>query len=678
MTSAEDLLQALNCTIHFSTPEGEYEGVLKRVFISSRMITVSKIFLLPSKKKLGTLNFMFHEVSNVKIINRPDIPCENEAETSLLYFLSDIEGMFDLDSDSEIECDCSTDEVPNEGEFVMKLLPCFSKWISVNSQVIDSLNNEFNFAIKLISSEDLIGVSLEGPKISRNGILTWLCISTASCTYLFDILALGKKSFQSGLKFILENSKIKKIFHDCRLASDCLFHMYNVRLVNVFDTQVADSLVMMQESKNCSVITKVNSLDACLIYYLQLPNDYLYSPLIFSLDKKSSHYHGLRPLKHSFRGAMIKNVIYLQLLKRELETALLAPLRRATDVYLNVVQNATNCELMIAPPVMEELPPELLLEGIQIVRYQQHEYIPPVVSSGPPHRKLVNPVKDFVEYSRKFWKKCQNKCVPFKDVAISKNANVNKFSFATISDEICKKSSHFSKQFSNEEYICCQKNTDNIFTMNEFNNIQNSVSFSQNNTASLKESIMNKMVQDDFVSKKTVVNETFVSGDTQVNQNCENEEKLIDPFAKVEIQSNKQITGNTYVAGHKGLSNSKPLKKGNNDVEKISFTSQNSPLLENKYKKSNSVSNCLLRTFNKTSHEKDLESKKSSCSELFSNNSTMFLDPEKQLNILPVFNADCENFWDEIRNECTFKQSNRDQNEHTSKIRFIPAGMDIF
>ncbi|GBM84825.1 piRNA biogenesis protein EXD1 [Araneus ventricosus] len=617
MTSVEDLLDALNCIIRFTTPEGEYEGVLKRVFVPSQMVTVGKILLLPSKTKLGTLNFMFHEVSNVKILKRPDTPIENDDETSLIYFRPDIDGVFNLDGNSETESEFNINEISNEEEFVMKLLPCFSKWISSDSQIIDMFNNEFRLAIKLISSEGLIAVSLEGPKISRNGILTWLCISTTSCTYLFDILALGKRSFQNGLKSILENSKIKKIFHDCRLASDCLFHVYNVRLINVFDTQVADSLVMMQESKNCSIIKQVNSLDTCLSYYLQLPDDYLYSPLTFSLDKRSSYYHGLRPLRHSFRCAMIKNVIYLRLLKRELETALLTPLRRATDVYLNVIQNATDCELMVAPPVMDELPPELLLEGIQIVRYQQYEYIPPIVSSGPPYRKLVNPIKDFIECCRKFQSKEEIKCLPSEDYAISQNMEAEEFSSAYISNEACTNSSQFSRDFSKRKYISCQRNTDNAFNVNESDNTQNSVLFPQRNDSDyvcFKESLMNEMTQDVSVGKKTVFNKMpSVFGDLSIKMEQSNAgEKncvkiFIDPSAEGEKVGGKMhVTSNTCITDYTASSVVRLPEKGANEVVKNSFSHENSHLSENECKVSNPVGNCLLRPLsyeNSSSHE---------------------------------------------------------------------------
>ena len=35
-----------------------------------------------------------------------------------------------------------------------------------------------------------------------------------------------------------------QVFHDCRLASDALFHQYHIHLMNVFDTQVCGLFIL--------------------------------------------------------------------------------------------------------------------------------------------------------------------------------------------------------------------------------------------------------------------------------------------------------------------------------------------------------------------------------------------------------------------------------------------------
>ncbi|GIX95471.1 hypothetical protein CDAR_457551 [Caerostris darwini] len=44
-----------------------------------------------------------------------------------------------------------------------------------------------------------------------------------------------------------------------------------------------------------------------------------------------------------------------------------------------------------------ELPQDLLIEDVHVVRYRDHVFIPPVVSSGPPYREIRDPGKKYVE-----------------------------------------------------------------------------------------------------------------------------------------------------------------------------------------------------------------------------------------------------------------------------------------
>ncbi|GIY01556.1 piRNA biogenesis protein EXD1 [Caerostris darwini] len=173
--------------------------------------------------------------------------------------------------------------------------------------------------------------------------------------------------------------------------------MYNVRLVNAFDTRAADSLALMRQQKDCKIKKEVNSLDSCLSYYLEIPEEFLYGSIRLVVDKKSDFFHKHRPIAHKTLDVLIKNVAYLMLLKQEVERAFQVPLRRAFDVYLHCIQSATDRELILVPPVAHELPQDLLIEDVHVVRYRDHVSIPPVVSSGPPYREIRDPGKKYVE-----------------------------------------------------------------------------------------------------------------------------------------------------------------------------------------------------------------------------------------------------------------------------------------
>jgi len=66
--------------------------------------------------------------------------------------------------------------------------------------------------------------------------------------YLFDVFVAGKDLFdKGGLKDLLENPNILKIFHDCRWDSDILWHQMGVRLCNIFDTQIGYACYRRQQ-----------------------------------------------------------------------------------------------------------------------------------------------------------------------------------------------------------------------------------------------------------------------------------------------------------------------------------------------------------------------------------------------------------------------------------------------
>eukprot|EP01112_Ceratiomyxa_fruticulosa_P008469 TRINITY_DN2194_c0_g1_i4.p1 TRINITY_DN2194_c0_g1~~TRINITY_DN2194_c0_g1_i4.p1 ORF type:complete len:322 (+),score=79.59 TRINITY_DN2194_c0_g1_i4:557-1522(+) len=93
-------------------------------------------------------------------------------------------------------------------------------------------------AIKEIKKQHIIAVDCEGVNLGREGTLCLVQVATSKKAYLFDIIEGGSRLFDHGLREILESDKILKVFHDCRLDSDALFHEHKVKMAKVFDTQV--------------------------------------------------------------------------------------------------------------------------------------------------------------------------------------------------------------------------------------------------------------------------------------------------------------------------------------------------------------------------------------------------------------------------------------------------------
>lgn len=103
---------------------------------------------------------------------------------------------------------------------------------------INQVDNSFHEALEDLNSYAYVGLSTDGANMGRKLKLPFLVLSTPHHIYIFDTQVMQYHAFDAGLKKLLESECPKKIIHDCRKISDCLFHKHNVKLNSVFDTQV--------------------------------------------------------------------------------------------------------------------------------------------------------------------------------------------------------------------------------------------------------------------------------------------------------------------------------------------------------------------------------------------------------------------------------------------------------
>jgi len=64
-----------------------------------------------------------------------------------------------------------------------------------------------------------------------------LQVSAGETCYVFDML-LQAPDIVKELRSLMENSSVVKVIHDCWQDPAALFYQLQIRLVNVFDTQV--------------------------------------------------------------------------------------------------------------------------------------------------------------------------------------------------------------------------------------------------------------------------------------------------------------------------------------------------------------------------------------------------------------------------------------------------------
>ncbi|KAF6731614.1 Exonuclease 3'-5' domain-containing protein 1 [Oryzias melastigma] len=227
---------------------------------------------------------------------------------------------------------------------------------SISFAVIDEFHGKFGPAVSHIKRQSVIGVGAEGVDNSRNERLCWLQIATTNKVYLFDILLLGTQAFRNGLSFILESKHILKVIHDCRAIAGCLMAQFGVKLMNVFDTQVADVMCFHSETGGF-LPDRISSLQEVVSLHLKVPSSRLSSLQVKSqFTKTDMKVWYDRPCPVSLLKVMVVSVIHLQPLRLMLLDTFMSDYMTLVDSYLN------SSYYEIGRPEQEgvqELPPEI-------------------------------------------------------------------------------------------------------------------------------------------------------------------------------------------------------------------------------------------------------------------------------------------------------------------------------
>ncbi|CAH2062898.1 unnamed protein product, partial [Iphiclides podalirius] len=139
-------------------------------------------------------------------------------------------------------------------------------------------------------------------------------------------------AFDAGLKKILENETPKKIVHDCRKLSDCLYHKHNVKLNSIFDTQVGDLIIA--RNKWGRLPATVKTLSQCLNIYLGLNHNAIKENLDIVHCTE-------RPLPTNIKENLAKNIVYLHRLSEMINDEMMLPFKRGIECY---VENIRSCD----------------------------------------------------------------------------------------------------------------------------------------------------------------------------------------------------------------------------------------------------------------------------------------------------------------------------------------------
>ncbi|XP_052675244.1 uncharacterized protein LOC128156943 isoform X2 [Crassostrea angulata] len=155
--------------------------------------------------------------------------------------------------------------------------------------------------VSILSSESVLAVDCEGIALGVEGPMTLLQICTYSGdVYLFDVQE-NRELFSEGhLKIVLESNEILKVIHACSYDSAALYHQFGVTLQNVFDTQVADTV--LEEHNGRLLVSSLDLLGLCQKYSSSKKVSDYKEQLKIQYSKTDGEFWAKRPLTDEMKS----------------------------------------------------------------------------------------------------------------------------------------------------------------------------------------------------------------------------------------------------------------------------------------------------------------------------------------------------------------------------------------
>lgn len=155
--------------------------------------------------------------------------------------------------------------------------------------------------VSILSRESVLAVDCEGIALGVEGPMTLLQICTNSGdVYLFDVQE-NRELFSEGhLKIVLESNEILKVIHACPYDSAALYHQFGVTLQNVFDTQVADTV--LEEHNGRLLVSSLDLQGLCQKYSSSKKVSDYKEQLKIQYSKKDGEFWAKRPLTDEMKS----------------------------------------------------------------------------------------------------------------------------------------------------------------------------------------------------------------------------------------------------------------------------------------------------------------------------------------------------------------------------------------
>ncbi|XP_072039849.1 uncharacterized protein [Amphiura filiformis] len=356
----------VGCTLEVETKDGTFEGVLIDLETGSKKITLNKVKVKESGKRLRTpCHFYSNEILELRVI--PDKSKKNtpqdtapvahndttehtkqsnaqrqhvEREASAKAVTSKAESNARRDKERADRNREQTVVSPTEHESVWRELKLAS---SKGYILIDKIGRIFRKVVQHLKEQHFMGLAVSGVNIGRKGELHIVQIYADEVTYIFDAKLLGAALFnyeRGNLGEVLESHSIVKVVHDSRWMSDLLHHRFGVQLNCIYDTQVTDVLVRRHE-KGGETPRYTRALPECLLEYLEISISDVFSKMVHSkLNTAEELLWDERPLNCELLESAMRNVRYLLDLRVATLRRLMGELMCATHIYTTCVRDS--------------------------------------------------------------------------------------------------------------------------------------------------------------------------------------------------------------------------------------------------------------------------------------------------------------------------------------------------
>lgn len=376
------------------TDSSEVEGTVCSVNLKTSRITLKKILDASNNTPIGgVVHFYAEDISSCVVLENSSqkrVSTTREEDGPRLLRIrpvpAHLEQLSQFSNTGEFICHRFDSDDPEDDikKGYIKLrgeadkLPQMKFPLPKEFHVVDEMDEAFHEAINSLKKASQLGLGYDGLKIGRDGCLSVLVVATEEKVFLFDILMLKNDAFDQGLKDILESKEVEKIVHDCRQICDCLQHLFQVTLDNIFDTEVADILVFRdQPYKDAggrgNAPTFVRGLQHCLRIFLGMSHDQLKYTRCRQ-DAQEENLLGWRQRPMSLRqiDGLVKDVVYLRELRSACLDRLLRSFHSGVRYFQTVVRNSSEQELEYLPP--EHIVPQGIYRALRTLPQGQGHF----------------------------------------------------------------------------------------------------------------------------------------------------------------------------------------------------------------------------------------------------------------------------------------------------------------